>query len=369
MAEQTSALPSFEVRDGRIERMLDRLPDFSADALLVLDLKNIRYLSGFSGSDGALFIGRDRCALLVDGRYTTQAREETSGLEVVEYREKIEGLAGVLENGRPFTVGFEAAAMTVETHMKLADRLKKTALRPLPETFRTIRAVKTEEELDRISTAAAIASRALASVLERIRPGMRERDIAADLEAAMIREGAEAVAFPTIVASGRNSARPHARPGLREIQRGDTLTIDYGAVLDGYHSDETCTVFVGRADTRQKEVYEIVREAQAEALKAVRAGVRCSEIDRIARSRIEAQGLGGYFSHGTGHGVGLDVHEFPRIAATSEDVLEAGMVVTVEPGVYIPGSWGVRIEDLALVRDGEPAVLSGIPKEMKILEI
>ena len=185
----------------------------------------------------------------------------------------------------------------------------------------------------------------------------------------MIREGAEAVAFPTIVASGRNSARPHARPGLREIQRGDALTIDYGAVLDGYHSDETCTVFVGRADARQKEVYGIVREAQAEALKAVRAGVSCREIDRIARSRIEAQGLGDYFSHGTGHGVGLDVHEFPRIAATSEDVLEAGMVVTVEPGVYIPGSWGVRIEDLALVRDGEPAVLSGMPKAMQILEI
>lgn len=356
-------------RDGRIDRMVGRLPDFSVDALLVLDLKNIRYLSGFSGSDGALFIGRDRRALLVDGRYTTQAREETSGVEVLEYREKVEGIADAISNHRNLAVGFEAAAMTVETHTKLANRLEKTTLTPLPETFRMIRAVKTEDEIEKIGTAAAIATRALASVLERIRTGMRERDIAADLEAAMIREGAEAVAFPTIVASGRNSARPHARPGLREIQRGDALTIDFGAVLDGYHSDETCTVFVGRADARQQEVYGVVREAQAEALKAVRAGVTCREIDRIARSRIEADGLGGYFSHGTGHGVGLDVHEFPRIAATSEDVLAAGMVVTVEPGVYIPGSWGIRIEDLLLVRDGDPTILSGTPKAIQILEI
>lgn len=355
--------------DGRIERLIGRIPEFSVDAILILDLKNIRYLTGFSGSDGALVIGRDRRALLVDGRYTTQAREETSGVEVLEYREKVEGIAAAISNHRPLDVGFEAAAMTVETHTKLANRLEKATLMPLPEAFRTIRAVKTEDEIEKIGTAAGIATRALASVLERIRPGMRERDIAADLEAAMIREGAEAVAFPTIVASGRNSARPHARPGLREIQKGDALTIDYGAVYGGYHSDETCTVFVGRADARQREVYQAVREAHDEALKAVRTGASCREIDRIARSRLEANGLGEYFSHGTGHGVGLDVHEFPRIAATSEDVLAPGMVVTVEPGVYIPGSWGIRIEDLLLVRDGAPAVLSGTPKALQILEI
>ena len=369
MAGQVTAAQSLIECDGRIERLVERIPEFSVDAILVLDLKNIRYLTGFSGSDGALVICRDRRALLVDGRYTTQAREETSGVEVLEYREKVEGIAAAIPTDRPLEVGFEAAVMTVETHTKLTSRLEKATLKPLPEAFRMIRAVKTEDEIEKIGTAAGIATRALASVLERIRPGTRERDIAADLEAAMIREGAEAVAFPTIVASGRNSSRPHARPGSREIQQGDALTIDYGAVYRGYHSDETCTFFAGRADSKQREIYQIVREAHDEALKAVRTGASCREIDRIARSRIEANGLGEYFSHGTGHGVGLDVHEFPRIAATSEDVLAAGMVVTVEPGVYIPGSWGIRIEDLLLVRDGAPAVLSGMQKALQILEI
>lgn len=363
MAQETA-----EIAD-RMSVLLRRLPHFSVEALLLLDMKNIRYLTGFTGSDGALFIGRDRRALLVDGRYITQAREETSDIDVLEYRDKIEGIRQVLFSDQPLTVGFEGAVMTVDTHARLKDAPGHVSLKPLPEEMKALRAVKSAAEIEKIGAAAAIAARALADVLARLRTGMKERDIAADLDAAMIHGGAEAVAFPTIVASGRNSARPHARPGGREIQAGDVLMIDYGAVFEGYHCDETCTFLVGRADERQREVYQAVRDAHDRALQALRPGMPCRDIDGIARSFIEEQGLGEFFSHGTGHGVGLDVHEFPRIAAASENVLAEGMVVTVEPGVYLPGLWGIRIEDLALVREGGPVLLSGTPKEFKILEI
>ena len=363
MAHQQSELAN------RINRMLRRLPHFSVQALLILDMSNIRYLSGFTGSDGALFIGQGRRVLLVDGRYITQAKEETSGIEVLEYQEKIEGITNVLSHHPSLTVGFEATTVTVDTYTRLKNRLEKITLKPLPEEIKAIRAVKTAVEIAKIETAAAIASRALVSVLARIRAGMTEREIAADLDSTMIQCGAEAVAFPTIVASGKSSAWPHARPGLRKIQAGDVMMIDYGAVFEGYHSDETCTFVIGRADSKQKDVYQVVKEAHDGALKAIRAGISCHEIDRIARSCIEEHGFGESFSHGTGHGVGLDVHEFPRIAATSKNILEAGMVVTVEPGVYIPDLWGIRIEDLVLVKEGGSAVLSKIPKKFKVLEI
>ncbi len=181
------------------------------------------------------------------------------------------------------------------------------------------------------------------------------------------RRGADHVSFDVIAASGENSALPHAKPSSRRLEAGDFIVLDYGAVYDGYHSDETCTLAVGDISDRQREVYGVVREAQDRALEAVRAGMPCSEIDHAARSVIETRGLGKFFSHGTGHGVGLCVHEEPRIAALSKSTLEAGMVVTIEPGVYLPGLWGVRIEDTVLVKSEGCEMITRFPKDLKIL--
>jgi Xaa-Pro aminopeptidase/Xaa-Pro dipeptidase len=338
-------------------------------ALLFLDMKNIRYLTGFTGSEGALYVGPDCRVLLVDGRYTTQARAEAGGFEVNQYQSKMDGLVDVISRHGCGVIGFEAETMTVATWTALKERLPGLTFRPLREELEALRAVKDEEEIARIREAAAIASQAFSAVLERVRPGMTEREIAADMDNAIRRGGAQDVSFPTIVASGANSALPHARPHGRAVRPGDLLTIDFGAVVEGYHSDETCTFALGRADAKQERVYQVVKEAHDRAIEAVRAGVACRAIDAAARSWIEGRGFGESFMHGTGHGVGLDVHEYPRLAAQSQAVLEAGMVVTVEPGVYLPGLWGVRIEDLVVVQKDGCALLSKIPKEFKIIEI
>jgi Xaa-Pro aminopeptidase len=338
-------------------------------ALLFLDMKNIRYLTGFTGSDGALYIGPDCRVLLVDGRYITQARAEADSFEVHPYQSKMDGLVEVIFGHGSGVVGFEAETMTVATWTSLKERLPGLTFLPLHEELEALRAVKDEEEIARIREAAAIAAQALHVVLERVRPGMTEREIAADLDDAMRRGGAQEASFPTIVASGTNSALPHARPQDRTVRAGDLLTIDFGAVCKGYHSDETCTFVLGRPDAEQERVYQIVKEAHDRAIEAVRAGVACRAIDTAARSWIEEQGFGASFTHGTGHGVGLDVHEYPRLAAQSQAVLEAGMVVTVEPGVYLPGLWGVRIEDLVVVQKDGCALLSNIPKELRAIKI
>lgn len=361
--------PELSPYTGRLERIRARLPSWSVEALLLLDMKNIRYLTGFTGSDGVLYLGPDCRVLLVDGRYLTQARVEAAGFEIHQYLNKIDGLADVISGHGRAGVGFEAETMTVATWTVLKERLPGLTFQPLRQELEALRAVKDEDEISHIRAAAAMASRALNAVLERIKPGMTEREIAADLDDAIRRDGAQEASFPTIVASGENSARPHARPQSRTVRPGDLITIDFGAVIDGYRSDETCTIVLGRADARQEQVYEVVREAHDRAIAAIRAGVSCRSVDEAARSWIDAQGFGESFTHGTGHGVGLDVHEYPRLSAQSEAVLEAGMVVTVEPGVYLPGLWGVRIEDLMVVQRDGCEVLSKIPKKLKAIKI
>ncbi len=351
-------------RRSRVGRTL--LTD-DLDALLFLDLQNIRYLTGFTGSDGAYLLERDRSVLMVDGRYTTQAGEETSGTKVFQYREKVEGIAEVLAGESLRNIGFEAAAVNVETYGKLKEKVSAVRLQPLAGDLVNIRAVKDDGEIASLRTAAAIASRTLLALLKDVRPGMQERDVALELEYRMRQNGAGGVSFPTITASGMHSALPHAAPGSRLLAMGDALVMDYGAVYEGYHSDETCTFVLGQASAPFQEAYGIVKAAHDQALAAVKAGVAGAEIDRIARDHIEAAGLGRFFSHGTGHGTGLDVHEPPRIAAPSKAVLEAGMVVTIEPGVYFPGKWGIRIEDMVLVRENDCEVLSKVPKDLTVL--
>ena len=349
----------------RLGRLRAGFPD--AEALLILNEKNIRYLTGFTGGDGALMVGPEWLELLVDGRYTTQARGEALGAEIVEFRNRAEGIAGAARRHAAGRIGFEAPALSVEEHLRLREGLPGVALEPLLGGFQSLRAAKDQREISLIREAARIAGEALAAVREMIRPGVREKEIALELEYRMRRGGAERASFETIVAAGSNSALPHATPGCREIADGDCVMVDYGAVVQGYHSDETCTYIVGRASARQETVYRLVREAHDRAIEAVRPGVSCGEIDRIARGYLEEAGMDRYFAHGTGHGVGLDVHEPPRLAAGREEILRAGMVVTVEPGIYLPNEWGIRIEDTVLVTDEGAERLTSSSKDLTVI--
>jgi Xaa-Pro aminopeptidase/Xaa-Pro dipeptidase len=350
---------------GRLARLRSEFPE--TGNLLVLNAHSIRYLTGFTGGDGALMVGGDGPVLLVDGRYATQARDEAQGTEIFEFKNRIDGIVAVALRSGAGAVGFESPELSVEEYLKLQEKLPGVELRPLSGGFLLLRAVKDEGEVAWIREAARIAGEALASVREMIRPGVRESEIAVELEYRMRRGGAEKAAFETIVASGPHSALPHATPGSRAVRDGDCVVVDCGAVCNGYHSDETCTYIVGRASERQKEVYAAVREAHDRAIAAVRAGVSCGEIDRIAREVLVEAGLGDFFSHGTGHGVGLDVHEGPRLAPGREELLRAGMVVTVEPGVYIPDLWGIRIEDTVWVAEEGCEILTQTPKELTLL--
>ncbi|MHB8910596.1 MAG: M24 family metallopeptidase [Syntrophales bacterium] len=349
----------------RVSRLRAGFPD--TEALLILDAKNIRYLTGFTGGEGALMAGRTWLTLLVDGRYVTQARGEAVGAEIVEFRGRVDGIAAAAGQHAVGQIGFEAAALVVDEYLRLQERLPAVTFQPLSGGLQSLRAVKDGREVGLIRAAARIAGEALAAVREMVRPGVRETEIALELEYRMRRGGAEQVSFETIVAAGPDSALPHATPGSRAIADGDCVMIDYGAVWGGYHSDETCTYIVGQASARQEEVYRQVRESHDRAIGAVRAGVSCGEIDRVARGCLEEAGLGGNFSHGTGHGVGLEIHEAPRLAVGREDLLQAGMVVTIEPGVYLPGLWGVRIEDTVLVTDGGCEILTPTSKDLTIL--
>jgi Xaa-Pro aminopeptidase len=352
---------------NRISRIRSKLAHLEIEAFLFFDMKNIRYLTGFSGSEGTLLVGKNKFLLMVDGRYVTQAKGEVKKANIVEYNDKMEGIVREVTESGSQKVGFESGAISFDSYLSLRDKLEKVELRPISKEISSIRAVKDENEIESIQKAVEISSQALISTLDLVKPGTRERDIALELEYRMRGEGAEKVSFETIVASGENTALPHATAGYRKFKHGDFIVIDYGAVYDGYNSDETCTFIIGSVTDRQKEIYGIVKDAHDKAVDSVRAGVSCKEVDRIARSHIEDAGLGRYFSHGTGHGVGLDVHEAPRLFTKAEGYLEEGMVITIEPGVYIPDQWGVRIEDMVLVKEDGCEVLTKIPKDLRIL--
>ncbi len=360
MPEQPSSL-------SRVSRLRALLRRSGVEALLILDLKNIHYLTGFSGSDGALLVGPGKPVLLVDGRYTSQAGKQAPGARVVLYRDKASGIAETLAARGIERVGFEPAVMTLELHSALRRKAKPVRWKPLQAELSSIRAVKDPREINTLRRAIRIATDALRSTLERIRPGVCERDIAIELEYLMRRRGADSPSFDTIVASGPNSALPHAKPGRRKIRAGDSLVIDYGAVFCGYRSDETCTFAVGRANRRLANIYAIAKEAHDRALESVCPGKACRDVDAAARCVIEKAGYGRFFSHGTGHGIGLDGHESPRLSILSDAVLEEGMVITIEPGIYIPGFGGIRIEDMVHVgRDGG-RVLTEFSKELQVI--
>jgi Xaa-Pro aminopeptidase len=331
------------------------------DALLVTHLPNVRYLTGFTGSAALLVIHAEATVLITDFRYAVQAPAEAGQAAVVEVDQKSvwERLGRVLGDlGITGSLGIESHALTVRDAERVGG-LTRARVVPAAEQVERLRAIKSPEEVAAIRAAAELAQEALAEVLPGIRPGQGEREIAAALEGALRRRGSEWHPFPTIVASGPRSALPHARTSARTVGGGEWLLLDFGAQVDGYCADLTRTVVVGaRADDRQRAMYELVRSAQQRALEHLRQGMTGREGDALAREVIAARGFADAFGHSLGHGLGLEVHEAPRLAPTAEGVLPAHAVVTVEPGVYFPGWGGVRLEDDVYLGPDGPERLS-----------
>lgn len=341
--------------------------EFTLDAVLVTDLRNIRYLCGFSGSEGALLISRGTAWFLCDSRYTAQAAAEVQGAEVRECVLRLETLnALAVENGLK-RIGFEATHTSVSAFRKVSTALSGIDLVELGQVFDDIRTRKGPSEIELLSAVATLASQSLTAILPLIRPGVRESDIALELEFEMRRRGAEGRAFDFIVASGVRGAMPHGRASDKPIRSGELVTIDFGAVKDAYHSDETVTIACGEPGVREREIHAIVKEAHDLAIQQVRPGLSCKELDAVARDYIRERGYGDYFGHGLGHGVGLEIHEKPTLSPRSEAVLEEGMVITIEPGIYIPDFGGVRIEDTLVVTTEGYRILTSADKQLLIL--
>ncbi len=339
------------------------------DALLVTDLVNVRYLTGFTGSNAALLVhvGGDAASrFCTDGRYRTQAAQEVPDLPIVVERGSALALARAAGGQGVRALGFESDHVTVDAHDGLVAAAEGVALHRAAGLVQRLRMVKDGDEVVALKAACAAADAALAELLAAggLRPGRTEREVSLDLEARMREHGAAGPAFDTIVAAGVNSAVPHHRPADVALRSGDLVTMDFGALVDGYHSDMTRTVVLGPAQQWQRELYELVRAAQAAGRAALAPGVELSVVDGAARSVIEHAGYGAEFVHPLGHGVGLQIHEAPLLSATGTGKVAAGMAVTVEPGVYLEGRGGVRIEDTLLVLDAEPQLLTTSPRDL-----
>ncbi|HBC93535.1 MAG TPA: Xaa-Pro dipeptidase [Pelotomaculum sp.] len=353
----------------RVKRLQGLFDGIGVDAFYVTAPENRFYLSGFSGTSGALLLCRDSSYLITDFRYTSQASRECPGFEIIEAPGSgIEALAGLCQKDRVSQLGCEGDDLTYARFQTLRQVLTGVALKPVSGVVEGLRLYKDDYELRCIEEAVRIADRAFTRITGIIRPGVPETEVALELEFLIRRLGADGIGFATIVASGTRSALPHGVASAKIIEAGDLVTLDFGAVYRGYHSDITRMVVVGQTTPRQENIYNIVLEAQRSAIAAVQAGVRASEVDRAARDIIKKNGYGDYFGHGTGHGLGLDIHEGPRLSAKDDTVLQAGMAVTVEPGIYLPDWGGVRIEDTVLVENGGCRVLTGSPKD-KLLSL
>jgi Xaa-Pro aminopeptidase len=362
---------------SRAERLSGELVALELDALLVESLVDVRYLTGFTGSNGAALVFAPRLAgaqahrFFTDFRYVTQSAAQVShafAREIVS-ADMLEGIMAALPDV-PGRLGFDEASVTVKGHRRLLELLPDGwELIPCSGAVQGLRAIKDEGEIARMRAASQLADEALRSMLEDGLVGRTERDVAIELELRMRRLGAQSPSFPSIVASGAHGALPHAEPRDHEIARDVLVTIDWGAYHEGYCSDCTRTYATGEAISAQaREIYALVLSAQLQSLAAVRAGISGREVDAVARELIAQAGHGEHFGHGLGHGVGLEIHEAPRLSRTApEDPLRAGNVVTVEPGVYLPGVLGVRIEDLVVVGEDAHEVLTSLSKELAVI--
>ena len=368
---------------GRQQRLRDALSAHRLDALLVTHLPNVLYLCGFTGSAGVLLITESKSVFFTDGRYAVQSRAEVQASRIVIARKSplvaaAEWLGSHKEashketahkkssrRAAPFKVGIEGEHLTVAARNRLAGVLPSHfRLREAPPLVELARMVKDAEEIARIRAAVLMGASLFDRALEVIRPGVQESEVAGAMEYAARKAGAQGMSFPTIIASGERSALPHGRASEATIPEQGFVVCDFGVILTDYCSDMTRTVFVGRPSEEASRVYRAVKDAQQAAVDVVRPGISVSEVDGAARKSLQKCGLAKYFTHSTGHGVGLEIHEAPRVAGGQIETLKPGMVITIEPGVYVPGKWGVRIEDMVVVTERGCEVLTPTSKEL-----
>lgn len=348
----------------RLQRLRALMAEQGLNSLFIRSPYNRRYLSGFTGTAGDLLITQEQAWLLTDFRYTEQAAEQAPHFQVLDHQGRLlELVAQLLKDAGVAEVGFEQQHLTYQQYKEMEDSLQPIRLLPVHHLVEQLRMIKDEQELQLIRQAARIADQAFAHILTLVKPGVSERELANELEYQMKKLGATGPSFDTIVASGPRSSLPHGVASERKLQHGDLITFDFGAVYQGYCSDLTRTVALGKVDPELEKIYEIVLRAQERALDQIRPGLAGKEADRLARQVIEEAGYGPRFGHSTGHAIGLEIHEEPSLSPRSDVLLREGMVVTVEPGIYLPGRGGVRIEDDVHLVAGGLEVLTSSPKE------
>jgi Xaa-Pro aminopeptidase len=358
---------------ARQHKLREHLASTRVHGLLVSHLPNLRYLCGFTGSAGLLLVEESGSVFFTDVRYDTQAHEEVKSAKVVITKKSpLAGLGEFLgvrrKRARKWAIGIESEHFTVAEKKRLAKlRPAGLALKDAPSLVEKLRMVKDAHEIEKIRSAVQLGAQLFDRALEVLRPGVKEVEVAAEMELAARRSGAEAMSFSTIIASGARSALPHGRASLQVIPPGAFVVCDFGVILSGYCSDQTRTVWVGEVFGSDKDearhAYEAVKDAQQAAINVVRPGIPAGDVDAAARKVLKKAGFGRYFTHSTGHGVGLEIHEAPRVADGQKEILQPGMVITIEPGVYFPGKWGVRIEDMVVVTANGCEVLTPTSKD------
>ena len=349
----------------RIKRLSQQLPE-NIDAALITSDVNRRYYTGFVSSAGTLLVTRKEAVLLLDSRYVEAGSKKVTDAKVMLMTDMAKQLNELFEEFGVKTVGIESGYMTVESLFSLRRTLNVTILDEpyLNEVILKQRCIKSAEEMQEIRAAQAITDKAFLHMLDIIKPGLVEKDLQLELDYFMLKNGATGLAFETILAAGANGSMPHAVPGLNKVKEGDFVTMDFGAAHNGYCSDMTRTVAVGKISEEQKKVYDLVYKAQTSAVDAVRAGVPCNSIDAVARDMIYKAGYEGKFGHGLGHSLGLEIHENPRFSPICDVITEAGMVLSVEPGIYLEGRFGVRIEDIVEITENGCDVITKSEKKL-----
>lgn len=357
-----SMAPVFEARAEWARRRMESL---GVDCALIATLQNVRYLSGFSGTSGSVLLFGNESFFLTDFRYTSQAENEVRNHKIVEYKEFNDSLTALLRANGAARMGFETERMTHHKAGELESKLDFIKMIPLRGFIEERRLIKDTPEIEAMSALNDLLADVFPEAIALMKPGAVERDIAVEIEYLLRKKGADGPAFEFIIASGERSALPHGVASEKVLREGEMVTLDWGVKKWGYHSDNTRTMAIGDVDGELEKVYAIVLEANMSAIEYVRPGVTVKQVDDVARGIITKAGYGDFFGHGTGHGVGLDIHEKPAVSWREETVVQPGMVFTIEPGIYLPGRGGVRIEDMVAITESGCEVLSdGIPKEL-----
>jgi Xaa-Pro aminopeptidase len=346
-----------------------KIIDFNQlDGILFSSLENIRYLCGFTGSDGAFLLTQKEAFFLTDSRYWTQAEEEVKQSRIDHYKKKLDGIASLLSDLKLKKVGVEGPSFTLSSYQFLMKKLGgEVEFISLEDEIKNLRAAKDPQELSLIRAAIDLSTKSFLHIMEKLKEGAIEREVALEMEFFMKKNGAEATGFDIIIASGKRSALPHGRASAKRIDKGDFILIDFGLRFQGYHSDQTRTLVCGKPTPEQSRIYQTVKEAHDLATEGIRPGIPICEIDRMARDHIKNQGYGDYFGHGLGHGIGLAVHEDPVVNGENKGLIQEGMVFTIEPGVYIPQWGGVRVEDMILVTSQGAETLTYLPAELTVV--